>query len=46
VGDAYAATGDTPAAREAWREPADILEGLRHSRADDVRGKLAALPPS
>jgi transcriptional regulator with XRE-family HTH domain len=44
LGDAYASTGDVPGAREAWRESADILEGLRHPGAGEVRGKLAMLP--
>jgi len=44
LGDAYASTGDVPDAREAWREAADILEGLRHPEAGEVRGKLAGLP--
>jgi transcriptional regulator with XRE-family HTH domain len=44
LGDAYASTGDVPGAREAWRESAEILEGLRHPGAGEVRGKLAVLP--
>jgi transcriptional regulator with XRE-family HTH domain len=44
LGDACAFTGDVPGAREAWRESADILEGLRHRAAGEVRGKLAGLP--
>jgi len=44
LGDTYASTFDGSGARAAWEESADILEGLHHPAAGDVRGKLASLP--
>jgi transcriptional regulator with XRE-family HTH domain len=44
LGDAYVSTGDVPAAREAWRESAEILEALHHPAAGEVRAKLTEIP--
>jgi tetratricopeptide (TPR) repeat protein len=41
LGDACAAAGGLPAAREAWRQACDILDDLGHPRAAEVRAKLA-----
>ena len=41
LGETYAASGDTTAAARAWREALDILIGLNHPDADEVRTRLA-----
>ncbi len=41
LGETYAAAGDTDAAARAWREALDILIGLNHPDADEVRTRLA-----
>jgi predicted negative regulator of RcsB-dependent stress response len=45
LGDTYAMTGDTTAARLAWEQALPILDGLDALSADaeEVRAKLAAL---
>ncbi len=45
LGDAYHAAGDVDLARQSWREALDILEGLNHSDADQVRARLQGDEP-
>ncbi len=45
LGDAYHAAGDMGPARQSWREALDILEGLNHSDADQVRARLRGQQP-
>jgi DNA-binding SARP family transcriptional activator/tetratricopeptide (TPR) repeat protein len=40
LGDAHAAAGAADSAREAWQAALLLLDGLNHSDADTVRGKL------
>jgi DNA-binding SARP family transcriptional activator len=40
LGDTYEATGDSHAARQAWRDALHIFEDLRHPDADFVRARL------
>jgi DNA-binding SARP family transcriptional activator/tetratricopeptide (TPR) repeat protein len=42
LGDAYLATGNTVAAREAWQQALEILDDLHHADAVRVRAKLYA----
>jgi predicted negative regulator of RcsB-dependent stress response len=42
LGDAHAATGDTAAADEAWRDSLAILDELDPAQAATVRAKLPA----
>ena len=41
LGETYKAAGDSAAAARAWREALDILIGLNHPDADEVRNKLS-----
>ncbi len=41
LGETYKAVGDSAAAARAWREALDILIGLNHPDADEVRNKLS-----
>lgn len=45
LGDCHEAAGDPAAAGDAWRASLRILEELRHAGADEVRERIAALPP-
>ncbi|MDQ7904224.1 BTAD domain-containing putative transcriptional regulator [Phytohabitans sp. ZYX-F-186] len=45
LGDAHHAAGDRERARRAWRQALVLLEELDQPEADEVRGKLAGLPP-
>ena len=45
LGDAYHAAGDVGLARQSWQEALDILEGLNHSDADQVRARLHGQEP-
>ncbi len=45
LGDAYNAAGDVGPARQSWREALEILEGLNHSDADQVRARLNGQQP-
>ena len=45
LGDAYNAAGDVGPARQSWREALEILEGLNHSDADQVRARLHGQQP-
>ncbi len=45
LGDAYHAAGDMGPARQSWRGALDILEGLDHSDADQVRARLRGQQP-
>ncbi len=45
LGDAYSAAGDMGLARQSWREALDILEGLNHADADQVRARLHGQQP-
>jgi tetratricopeptide (TPR) repeat protein/transcriptional regulator with XRE-family HTH domain len=45
LGDTYKAAGDPTAAARAWREALDILVGLNHPDADEVRNKLPGSVP-
>jgi tetratricopeptide (TPR) repeat protein len=40
LGDAYSSLGSTALARSSWRRALEILEGVRHQDAGDVRAKL------
>jgi DNA-binding SARP family transcriptional activator/Tfp pilus assembly protein PilF len=48
LGDTRLAQGDPDAAGSSWREALAIYEGLRHAKADEIRGKLVTLsnPPA
>jgi tetratricopeptide (TPR) repeat protein len=40
LGDSHDASGQPPAARQAWQQALDILDDLDHPRADEVRARL------
>ncbi len=46
LGDTHHATGDTDAARSAWRYALTILNNLGHPNADTVRAKLDHIEPT
>jgi hypothetical protein len=43
AGDAHHASGDVPAAHDAWTQALAILDDLRHPDAEQVRTKLRQL---
>jgi len=43
LGDTRYAAGELPQARDAWQQALDILDGLHHPDAGQVRTKLAAI---
>jgi tetratricopeptide (TPR) repeat protein/DNA-binding XRE family transcriptional regulator len=45
LGDTCLAAGELPRARETWQQALAIFEDLDHPRAEEVRAKLASLPP-
>jgi len=45
LGDAYHASGEAVLARQSWQDALDILEGLNHSDADQVRARLHGEEP-
>ena len=41
LGESYAAAGDPGAATRAWREALDILVGLGHPDAEELRSRIS-----
>ncbi len=46
IGDSQAAAGEPRAAASAWRRGLAVLGDADHPEAEEVRAKLAALPPA
>ncbi|GIJ54860.1 AfsR/SARP family transcriptional regulator [Virgisporangium aurantiacum] len=45
LGECHHAAGDDAAAGDAWRASLRLLEELKHDGAEEVRRRIAALPP-